>query len=51
LRIANCELRIEKQQPLRSGAPAKSMRLPANPGPFSFNPQSAIRDPQSRAEG
>jgi len=50
LRIVDCGLRIEKQQPPANGAPAKSMRRPANPGPFSFNSQSAIRNPQSRGD-
>jgi hypothetical protein len=50
LRIANCGLRIEKQQPPGNAAPAESMRRPAHPSPFFFNPQSAIRNPQSKVQ-
>jgi hypothetical protein len=42
------QLRIEKQQPPWEQAAAESTLPAARRNPFFFNPQSAIRNPQSR---
>jgi len=50
LRIANCGLRIEKQQPPWDRTATKSTLLSASANLFFFNPQFAIRNPQSRGD-
>jgi len=50
LRIAECGLRIEKQQIPWGRTATKSTLLSARANPFFFNPQSATRNPQSRGD-